>query len=154
RRRTCSTRPKERPMRDAEETCGHTVLDADGIEEPCGLPVSGWRYCEGYEHEDMLQPVCADHEQHALSEAIAAHDAAVAAKALRDAATAVPGWMEAGTYLSPHSRTGHSGRGEASHERRRGGRAGAGQRPDPPSVGRTRHQPASPRADEGPSPQD
>lgn len=52
----------------SEPTCAHTVVDADGIEEPCGLPVSEWRYYdEGYEHDPCLERVCSRHGQWPLT---------------------------------------------------------------------------------------
>ena len=44
-------------------TCGHTVVDRDGMEQPCGRPSVGWRwYQDLVEHEDCLGQACAWHE--------------------------------------------------------------------------------------------
>lgn len=39
-------------------TCGYTVLDTDGIEEPCGAVATGWRWYQDVEHEDSLDVAC------------------------------------------------------------------------------------------------
>lgn len=42
--------------------CDYTVTDADGREEPCDRPVTGWRWYQDVEHEDMLDAACDWHE--------------------------------------------------------------------------------------------
>lgn len=38
--------------------CGYAVTDSDGIEEPCGRPVTGWRWYQDCGHEDLLDTAC------------------------------------------------------------------------------------------------
>lgn len=45
----------------SSELCPHAVVDADGIEGPCDWPVTGWRWYQDVEHEDMLSPACDAH---------------------------------------------------------------------------------------------
>ncbi|MGC4151517.1 MAG: hypothetical protein QM628_00365 [Propionicimonas sp.] len=44
------------------ETCGHTVIDRHGVEQPCERPAPSWRWYQDVEHEDMLTPACIVHE--------------------------------------------------------------------------------------------
>ena len=43
-------------------TCGHTVVDRRGEEQPCGRASVGWRWYQDVEHEDCLGEVCGRHE--------------------------------------------------------------------------------------------
>ena len=43
------------------ETCDHTILDRDGIEQPCEETATHWRWYQDVEHEDMLHPTCEVH---------------------------------------------------------------------------------------------
>ena len=40
------------------DLCGYTVVDHDGIEGPCDLPATGWRWYQDVEHEDALDAAC------------------------------------------------------------------------------------------------
>jgi hypothetical protein len=40
------------------DLCGYTVVDHDGIEGPCDLPATGWRWYQDVEHEDTLDAAC------------------------------------------------------------------------------------------------
>jgi hypothetical protein len=40
------------------DLCGYTVVDRDGIEGPCDLPATGWRWYQDVEHEDLLDVAC------------------------------------------------------------------------------------------------
>ena len=40
------------------DLCGYTVVDRDGIEGPCDLPATGWRWYQDVEHEDTLDAAC------------------------------------------------------------------------------------------------
>lgn len=41
------------------ERCGFTIVDADGIEQPCDRPATGHRwYQDCGEHEDLLDVAC------------------------------------------------------------------------------------------------
>lgn len=44
------------------EFCGFTVMDAEGEEQPCDRPASGWRWYQGHDHEDLLDAACWEHE--------------------------------------------------------------------------------------------
>lgn len=51
------------PAPEATERCGYAILDADGIEEPCDRPATGWRWYQDVgDHEDLLDLAC-DHHQ-------------------------------------------------------------------------------------------
>lgn len=47
---------------DKAATCGHTVTDEDGVEEPCGRVAVGWRWYQDVAHEDCLERACSFHE--------------------------------------------------------------------------------------------
>jgi len=44
------------------KTCGYTVHDRDGEEQPCDRPATGWRWYQGHDHEDALDVACELHE--------------------------------------------------------------------------------------------
>ena len=45
------------------ERCGHTIIDADGEEQPCDRPATSWRwYQDQRDHEDLLDVACSLHE--------------------------------------------------------------------------------------------
>ena len=43
-------------------SCGYTIIDSDGDEQPCDRPATGWRWYQGHDHEDMLDEACERHE--------------------------------------------------------------------------------------------
>lgn len=49
-------------MSGHEKRCGYAVTDAEGIEEPCDRPTTGWRWYQDCGHEDMLDVACDWHE--------------------------------------------------------------------------------------------
>lgn len=45
-----------------EGRCGYTVVDADGEQQPCDEPATGWRWYQDVgEHEDLLDVACEGH---------------------------------------------------------------------------------------------
>jgi hypothetical protein len=53
--------PKGQGRMTGPERCGHTVVDGEGIEQPCDRPATGWRWYQDVEHEDCLEPACEWH---------------------------------------------------------------------------------------------
>lgn len=42
-----------------DDRCGYAVTDADGEQQPCDLPATGWRWYQDVgEHEDLLDVAC------------------------------------------------------------------------------------------------
>lgn len=44
------------------DTCGFTIIDSEGVEQPCERPCTGWRWYQGHFHEDTLERACILHE--------------------------------------------------------------------------------------------
>jgi hypothetical protein len=65
------------------DRCGHTVVDGEGIEQPCDRAATGWRWYQDVEHEDCLEPACDRHaneggrRMHAAEAALARVEAEV-----------------------------------------------------------------------------
>lgn len=78
----------EREDEIRERRCGHTVLDEDGIEEPCDRPATGWRWYQDVEHEDALDVAC---EWHANEGGRRLHEAEAEAATLREVVQRVRG---------------------------------------------------------------
>ena len=43
---------------ETRERCGYAVTDAEGIEQPCDRPATGWRWYQDVGHQDCLLPAC------------------------------------------------------------------------------------------------
>jgi hypothetical protein len=60
--------------------CGYTVVDRDGIEQPCDRPATGWRWYQDVEHEDMLDVACDWHANIGGQRIVSAEERAVRAE--------------------------------------------------------------------------
>ncbi|MDR6861954.1 hypothetical protein [Phycicoccus sp. 3266] len=57
----CDSRTHETSEHPDAQRCSFTVT-REGEDSPCERPATGWRWYQGHDHEDTLEPACAVHE--------------------------------------------------------------------------------------------